>query len=100
MGSWQSQQEGAGRYTDKAFTFAGTFALSERLDRRFSTLIDLNAQMAAGGTKRSAEGTLALKGRLALNAGSFDGLDATVELRLPALGGVAVGAIASTAGLD
>ena len=49
-------------------------------------MIDLNAQMAAGGTKGSADGTLALKGRLALDAGSFDGLDATVGLRLPALG--------------
>jgi hypothetical protein len=81
-----ARTSGAGRYTDKAFTFAGTFALPERLDGRFSALIDLNAQMAAGGTKGSADGTLTLKGRLALDAGSFDGLDATVGLRLPALG--------------
>ncbi|HEX3419198.1 MAG TPA: AsmA family protein [Stellaceae bacterium] len=81
-----ARTSGAGRYTDKAFTFAGTFALPERLDGRFSTLIDLNAQMAAGGTKGSAEGSLTLKGRLALDVGSFDGLDATVGLRLPALG--------------
>jgi uncharacterized protein involved in outer membrane biogenesis len=80
-----ARTSGAGRYTDKAFTFAGTFALPERLDGRFSTSIDVNAQMAAGGTKRSAEGSLALKGRLALDAGSFDGLDATVYLRLPEL---------------
>jgi AsmA protein len=81
-----ARTSGAGRYTDKAFTFAGTFAVPERLDGRFSAPIDLNAQMAAGGTKGSAEGSLALKGRLALDAGSFDGLDATVGLRLPALG--------------
>ena len=81
-----ARTSGAGRYTDKAFTFAGTFAVPERLDGRFSTLIDLNAQITAARTKRLAEGSLALKGRLALDAGSFDGLDATVDLRLPALG--------------
>ena len=77
---------GAGRYTDATFTFAGTFELPERLDGRFSTLIDLKARMAAGGTPASASGdaSLALKGKLILNAGSFDGLDATVGLRLPA----------------
>jgi uncharacterized protein involved in outer membrane biogenesis len=81
-----ARTSGAGRYTHKEFTFSGTFALPERLDGRFSTLIDLNAQVAAGGTKGSADATLALKGRLALDAGSFDGLEATVGLRLPALG--------------
>jgi AsmA protein len=80
---------GAGRYADRAFTFAGTFDVPERLDGRFTTLIDLKARMAAtaGGTQASAsaDGTLALKGKLALDTGSFDGLDATVGLRLPAL---------------
>ncbi|HEY2315678.1 MAG TPA: AsmA family protein, partial [Streptosporangiaceae bacterium] len=80
---------GAGRYADRAFTFAGTFDVPERLDGRFTTLIDLKAQMAAtaGRTQASAsaDGTLALKGKLALDTGSFDGLDATVGLRLPAL---------------
>jgi AsmA protein len=78
---------GAGRYTDRAFTFAGKFDLPERLDGRFSTLIDLKARMAEDGTRvsASADGSLALKGRLTLDAGSFDGLDATVEVRLPAL---------------
>jgi hypothetical protein len=78
---------GAGRYTDRTFSFAGTLDLPERLDGRFSTLIDLKAQMAAGGTQAlaSADGSLALKGKLTLDAGSFDGLDATVGLNLPAL---------------
>jgi hypothetical protein len=80
---------GAGRYADRAFTFAGTFDVPERLDGRFTTLIDLKARMAAtaGGTQASAsaDGTLALKGKLALDTGSFDGLDATVGLRVPAL---------------
>src|SRR5215469_2359170 len=77
---------GAGRYTEATFTFAGTFELPERLDGRFSTLMDLKARMAAGGTQASASGaaSLALNGKLILNAGSFDGLDATVGLRLPA----------------
>jgi len=78
---------GAGRYTDRTFSFAGTFDLPERLDGRFSTPIDLKAQVAASGTRSlaSAEGSLALKGRLTLEAGSFDGLDATVRLGLPGL---------------
>ena len=80
---------GSGRYADRAFTFGGTFGVPERLDGRFSTPIDLKARVAAtvGGSQASgsADGNLALKGRLALDAGSFDGLDATVGLRLPAL---------------
>jgi len=78
---------GAGRYTDRTFSFAGTLDLPERLDGRFSTPIDLKAQMAAGGTQALAlaDGSLALKGKLTVDAGSFDGLDATVALSLPAL---------------
>jgi hypothetical protein len=78
---------GSARYADRAFTFAGTFELPEQLDGRFSTPIDLKARMAAGETQASAsaDGSLALKGRLTLDAGSFDGLDATVGLRLPTL---------------
>ena len=78
---------GAGRYADWTFTFAGTFELPERLDGRFSTLIDLKARMAAGGTRASASAhsSLALNGKLTLNAGSFDGLDATVGVRMPTL---------------
>jgi AsmA protein len=78
---------GAGRYTDTTFTFAGTFELPGRLDGRFSTLIDLKARLAAGGTQASAspDASLALNGELSLNGGTFDGLDATVGLRLPAL---------------
>jgi AsmA family len=78
---------GTGRYSGTTFTFGGTFDLPERLDGRFSTRIDLKAHMAAGGTQpsASADGSLALKGKLALNARSFDGLDVTVGLRLPKL---------------
>jgi len=78
---------GTGRYSDAALTFGGTFDLPERLDGRLSTRIDLKAQMAAGETQTSASagGSLVLKGKLTLNAGSFDGLDVTVGLRLPKL---------------
>jgi AsmA protein len=78
---------GAGRCINRTFTFAGTFELPKRLDGRFSTLIDLKARMAAGGTQASASAdtSLALNGKLTLNVGNFDGLDATVGLRLPAL---------------
>jgi len=78
---------GAGRYADTTFTFAGTFELPEHLDGRFSTLIDLKARIAAGETQASASAdeSLALKGTLTLKSGSFDGLDATVGLRLPTL---------------
>jgi len=78
---------GAGRYTDRTFTFAGTFELPERLDGRFTTLIDLKARMTVKGTQASAsaDASLALNGKLTIDAGSFDGLDATVGLRLPVL---------------
>jgi AsmA-like protein len=78
---------GSGRYADTTFTFAGTFELPEHLDGRFSTLIDLKTRMAAGetGASASADASLALKGKLTLNGGTFDGLDATVGLRLPTL---------------
>jgi len=78
---------GTGRYSDATFTFGGTFDLPERLDGRFSTRIDLKAQMGPGGTRpsASADGILALKGKLAVNAGYFDGLDVTAGLRLPKL---------------
>jgi AsmA protein len=78
---------GSGRYADTTFTFAGTFELPEHLDGRFSTLIDLKTRMAVGETRASASAgaSLALKGKLTLNGGSFDGLDATVGLRLPTL---------------
>ena len=64
---------GAGRYTD-AFTFAGTFELPERLDRRLSTLIDVKPQMPTRGAQSSAsaDARLAQKGKLTVDAGSFD----------------------------
>jgi AsmA protein len=78
---------GSGRYSDRTFTFAGTLELPERLDGRFSTLIDLKARMASGQTQASAsaDGSLMLKGKLNLDAGSFAGLDATAGIRLPTL---------------
>jgi len=80
---------GTGRYADRPFSFAGTFGVPERLDGRISTPIDLKAQAdATAGRARvsvTADGSLALKGGLALDSGSFGGLDATMELRLPAL---------------
>jgi hypothetical protein len=78
---------GTGRYSDRTFTFAGTLDLPERLDGRFSTLIDLKARMASGQTQASAsaDGSLTLKGKLNLDAGSFAGLDATAGIRLPTL---------------
>jgi AsmA protein len=78
---------GAGRYTDRTFTFAGTFDVPERLEKRFSTIIDLKARTATPADGRQApasgDGSLALKGKLSLDSGSFAGLDATVGLRLP-----------------
>jgi AsmA protein len=80
---------GSGRYADKPFSFAGTFGVPERLDGRISIPIDLKAQAdATAGRERvskTADGSLALKGGLALDSGSFGGLDATMELRVPAL---------------
>ena len=80
---------GTGRYADRAFTFGGTFGVPERLDGRISAPLDLQARVGstADGARASgtADGSLALKGKLTLDWGSFDGLDATVGLHLPAL---------------
>ena len=78
---------GGGRYAKAGFTFSGTIGVPEHLARRFSTPIDMTAQaaVARGRAQPSAKGDLALKGRLSLAAGSFDGLDGTVRLHLPSL---------------
>lgn len=81
---------GAGHYADRAFIFEGTFGMPERLEGRIRTPVDLKARVGttAGGARAPGaadSGSLALKGKLALDAGNFDGLDATVGLRLRAL---------------
>jgi AsmA protein len=86
---------GTGRYAGRAFTFEGRFGVPERPDRRIDTPVRLEARMAppaamgkVAQAPRPADsddgGNMALKGRLALDEGSFGGLEAAVELRLPA----------------
>jgi hypothetical protein len=56
-------------------------------DGRVSVPVDLQAQAVAGGDKAltGGDGSLALKGKVALTALRFGGLDVTVMLRTPAL---------------
>jgi uncharacterized protein involved in outer membrane biogenesis len=80
---------GMGNFAGQVFTLGGTFGVPEHPDGRSSVPLDLTAQSPipakdgkAGG---AAKGDAAVKGRLALNTGQFDGLDATVTLHTPAL---------------
>src|SRR3984957_3369372 len=80
---------GEGNIAGESFALAGTFGVPELLDGPGSFPINLtaHAQAAAGGGKAAstAEGSLALKGKLALITGRFDGLDAVIALHTPAL---------------
>ncbi len=78
---------GSGRYAGQAFTINGTFGVPGRLDGRVTLPVDLHARAASGkgNAAGAGEGSLALNGKLILNALRFDGLDATAALRTPAL---------------
>ena len=74
------------------FLLDGTVGVPELLDGPISLPIDLTARAgnaASGGQATGiAEGSLALRGRLKLNTGHFDGLDAAATLHTPALAGI------------
>ena len=70
--------EGQGSLRKVAFTLRGTAGVPPRLDDASSIPLDL---AVATTTKDS----LGVKGKLALKAGGFDGLDATIAMRSPAL---------------
>ena len=71
---------GAGSFTGQPFTVGGTFGVPEHPDGRASIPIDRTVT-----AKGKTAGTVAAKGKLGLNTGRFDGLDAAVTLRAPAL---------------
>jgi uncharacterized protein involved in outer membrane biogenesis len=75
---------GLGSFAGQALSLGGTFGVPEHPDGQVSLPIDLNAR-ARPTANAAVTGTLALKGKLTLNTGTFDGLDAAVELRTPAL---------------
>lgn len=77
----------AGRMGAQAFTLAGTIGVPLHPDGRVSVPIDLNAQAVMGGGKAvsAREGSLALKGSIALNMLRFAGFEAAASLRTPAL---------------
>ena len=77
----------AGRMGAQAFALGGTFGVPLHPDGRVSVPVDLKAQAVAGGSKAvsAREGSLALKGTIALDALRFAGLEAAVILRTPSL---------------
>ena len=77
----------SGRMGAQAFTLAGTFGVPQHPDGRVSMPIDLTAQAVAGGGKAvsARDGSLALKGTVALNSLRFAGLDAAATLHTPLL---------------
>jgi AsmA protein len=79
--------EGEGQLAGQPFAFSGTFAVPMHLDGHVESLIDLTARAkpVGGKARQSVEGSLTLKGKLALDTIHFAGLSATVGLRTPAL---------------
>ncbi len=82
---------GSGTLSGQAFTLGGTFGVPEHLDGRAGVPIDLTARIDQPNPKTSlaptslAPTSLALKGKLTLDTGRFEGLDAAMALRAPAL---------------
>ena len=76
---------GSGSFAGQGFSLGGNFGVPEHPDGPVNVPIDLTAQSHPTDNGRTAPGSLAVKGKLALNTGSFDGLDAAVALRTPAL---------------
>ena len=75
-----------GRFAKQAFTLAGTVGVPTHLDGRSSIPVDLKAQAVAGAKDAAgAQGSLVLKGAVAVDTLTFDGLDGVVGLRTPAL---------------
>ena len=76
----------AGRFAGQAFSVAGTVGVPTRLDGRSSIPVDLKAQATAGPKDAAGgQGSLALKGAVAVDTLHFAGLDGVVGLRAPAL---------------
>jgi len=75
---------GAGHLAGQPFSLAGTVGVPTHPDERASLPIDVEVQAAPTGGK-AASGSLALKGKLALRALGFEGLDTMASLRTPAL---------------
>ena len=76
-----------GRMGAQAFTLDGTFEVPLHPDGRVSVPIDIKAQAVAGGGKvvSAREGSLVLKGMIALDVLRFAGLDAAATLHTPSL---------------
>lgn len=75
---------GGGQFAGEPFTLAGSVAVPVHPDERVNLPIDMTVEATPTGGE-PASSSIALKGKLGLDALAFDGLDATVALRTPAL---------------
>ncbi len=75
---------GPGWFAGQPFTLDGTVGVPSGLDGHVSVPVDLKFRGAPAAGKH-ATGNLAVKGKLALNALGFDGLDAAAMLHTPSL---------------
>ena len=73
---------GLASFAGQALSLGGSFGVPVHPDGPVSLPIDLTARPTPNA---AATGTLALKGKLTLDTGTFGGLDAAVELRTPTL---------------
>jgi AsmA protein len=74
-----------GQFAGQPLTLKGSFGVPPSPSGRISVPIDLIAQTISSGGTAAASGSVALKGKLALNKFQFAGLDATAAVRTPAL---------------
>ena len=77
----------SGAFAGQALTLDGTIGVPQRLDGRADAPIDLAVHAGARTPQApgAATGSLILRGKLALDTLRFDGLDARIGLRTPAL---------------
>jgi len=75
---------GTGRYAERDFRFDGTFSVPQRPERARQVPVTLRAR-AMPRSGQEGEGSLEMDGRMALREAAFDGLEGTIDLRLPAL---------------
>ena len=75
---------GLGFFAGQTLNFGGTFGVPEHPDGRVTLPVDLGVKTLRAANAAET-GDLSLKGQLTLNTVSFDGLDATVAMRAPAL---------------
>jgi uncharacterized protein involved in outer membrane biogenesis len=76
--------KGLGNYAGQTLSLGGTLGVPEHPDGRVSLPVNVTVETRSAPSA-AVRGSLSVKGDLTLNTGSFEGFDAAVQLRTPAL---------------